>query len=296
MEKSFRVSVRELVAFCFPPEDITPAADARDMLAGGEAHRARQERQEGRAECPVSHLYALDGEAVELFGRMDAFTDGEPPFVEEMKLSAWQGDGVMPEHRAQAICYAAMVAAEMSRERVRVCVSYLSLDGEVMRSYEETLDAHALVRETEQWLRRYLAFAVRERAHRAQRDASIQSAPFPFDEYRAGQRELAAQVYTAISWRKRLFACLPTGTGKSAAVLFPAIKAMGEGKTSKILYLTARNTARQSPLATLERMKRRGLLARVSVLTAKEKVRLLPPLNITFDELRQGIGILKKNL
>lgn len=32
------------------------------------------------------------------------------------------------------------------------------------------------------------------------------------------------------------------------------------------------------------------------VLTAHEKVRLLPPLNISFDDLRQGIAILKKNL
>ena len=32
------------------------------------------------------------------------------------------------------------------------------------------------------------------------------------------------------------------------------------------------------------------------VLSAKEKVRLLPPLNISFDELKQGIAILKKNL
>ena len=32
------------------------------------------------------------------------------------------------------------------------------------------------------------------------------------------------------------------------------------------------------------------------VLTAHEKVRLLPPLNISFDQLRQGIAILKKNL
>jgi len=37
---------------------------------------------------------------------------------------------------------------------------------------------------------------------------------------------------------------------------------------------------------------RDGLL----VLTAHEKVRLLPPLNISFDEIRQGIAILKKNV
>ena len=32
------------------------------------------------------------------------------------------------------------------------------------------------------------------------------------------------------------------------------------------------------------------------VLTAHEKVRLLPPLNISFEELQQGLEILKKNL
>lgn len=37
---------------------------------------------------------------------------------------------------------------------------------------------------------------------------------------------------------------------------------------------------------------RDGLL----VLTAKDKVRLLPPLNISFEDLKQGIAILKKNL
>ena len=45
---------------------------------------------------------------------------------------------------------------------------------------------------------------------------------------------MAAQVYTAIARQKRLFACLPTGTGKSAATLFPALKALGEGKTEQI--------------------------------------------------------------
>ena len=50
MGETFRVSVRELVAFsCFPP-DITPAEDAERMLAGGlysaadpELFRLRQE-------------------------------------------------------------------------------------------------------------------------------------------------------------------------------------------------------------------------------------------------------------
>lgn len=271
-ERPFRLSVRDLIAFCFPPEDITPGGGVDELLAGGQAHRARQERQSGQAERALSHRFQLDGEAVELYGRMDAFTDGDVPLVEEMKLSGWQGENAMPEHRAQAVCYGAMLAAEQRYASVKLCVTYLKLNGEVLRSHTETLAGEALIGETEGWLRRYLVFALRERAHQRARDKSLRGMTFPYESYRKGQRELAAQVYTAIDRGKRLFASLPTGTGKSAAVLFPALKAMGEGKTGKLLYLTARNTARQGPVQALERMKAQGLKARVGVLTAKEKL------------------------
>ncbi|MDD3336238.1 MAG: ATP-dependent DNA helicase [Eubacteriales bacterium] len=272
MDNGYRLSVRDLVAFCFPPEDITPGGGVEDMLAGGQAHRARQGRQEGQTEIPIQHIYWLGAEELELFGRMDAFTQGEVPLVEEMKLSAWQGDAPLPEHWAQAVCYADMAAREWGAAEVRVQVSYLSIGGEVLRVFEQTLTAQELAIQVDRWLNAYLLFARRERAHQEARDASIRSLAFPYPSFRAGQRELAAQVYTAVSRKKRLFASLPTGTGKSAAVLYPALKALGEGKTTKLLYLTARNTARQSPLQALERMKAQGLRARVSVLTAKEKL------------------------
>lgn len=268
----FRVSVREVVAFCFPPEDLLPGGGVEDMLAGGRAHRSRQEQQTGETERPIRHSFSLRGETVELYGRMDAFTDGPTPLVEEMKLSRHTGDAPLPEHRAQALLYAAMAALEENRPSVECCVTYLNVQGEVLRRFSETLSRDELSVQTEEWLNRWLDFALRERDHRHQRDESIWALAFPFPAYRAGQRELAAQVYTAISRKKRLFACLPTGTGKSAAVLFPALKAMGEGKTDKLLYLTARNTARQSPIQALERMKAQGLHARVSVLTAREKL------------------------
>lgn len=272
MAAVFRVSVRELVALCFPPVDITPGGDREAMLAGGRAHRARQERQEGQTERPISHVFSLDGELIELFGRMDAFCDGDCPLIEEMKLSDWQGEGLMPEHRAQAVCYGAMVAAQEGRESVRLCISYLSKEGDVLRSFTETLTAEEMLTPVLAWLRVCLRIALREQAHREKRDASIRALAFPFPSYRTGQRELAVQVYTAIGRKRRLFASLPTGVGKSAAVLYPALKALGEGKTERILYLTARNTARQSPLQALEKMKQQGLCARVGVLTAKEKL------------------------
>ena len=272
MGETFRVSVRELVAFSYFPPDITPAEDAERMLAGGRAHRARQAGAAGESEKSLCHAFSCLGADVTVYGRMDLFEDGDVPFVEEIKLGAQARPEPLPEHWAQAVCYGAMLAKEKPCERVRLCVCYVDEAGEALSRHEETLDRDALATALQNLLEPWTACALRESAYRRERDASLQALAFPYESYRKGQRELAVQVYTAIRRKKRLFASLPTGTGKSAAVLYPALKALGEGLTGKVLYLTARNTARQSPVHALERMYREGLRARCTVLTAKEKL------------------------
>ncbi len=272
MERAFRISVRELVAFSCAPADILPMADTEALLTGTLAHKARQAGYEGQVEQTIKHVFELDGASVLVYGRMDAFVDGSVPFVEEIKHCAALPSEVRVEHRMQALCYAAMLAEERGCDAVRFCVSYVNLQGRVLISFEEQLDRGALYAQMETLLKPYVRYALREAAHRAERDESLKALRFPFDQYRKGQRELAVQVYTAITRKKRLFASLPTGTGKSAAVLFPSLKALGEGKTERIVYLTARNTARQSPLNAIARMQERGMRARCCVLTAREKL------------------------
>lgn len=272
MEEMLKISVRELVAFsCFAP-DIIPAADTEALLTGAQAHRARQAGYEGETEQTIKHVYELDGASVQVFGRMDAFVDGELPLVEEIKLCRVPPGEARTEHRKQAVCYAAMLIEEQDYAAVRISVCYVNEEGEVQRSFEEEISAYDLRAEMHALLAPYVRFAVREADHRRRRDESLNALPFPFESYRKGQRELAAQVYTAILRKKRLFASLPTGTGKSAAVLYPALKALGTGMTEHVVYLTARNTARQSPLNALKRMTEQGMQARCCVLTAKEKL------------------------
>ncbi len=272
MEEIFRISVRELVAFsCFTP-DIMPAADAEAMLTGAQAHRARQASFEGETERTIKHVYEIDGASLLVYGRMDAFVDGDIPSVEEIKLCRIPPAEARAEHRAQALCYAAMLVEEKACHAVRISICYVNEQGEAQRCFDEELSAQTLRNEMNALLLPYLHFAVREVHHREKRDQSLRKLEFPFENYRKGQRELAAQVYTAISRKKRLFASLPTGTGKSAAVLYPALKAMGMGLTERVVYLTARNTARQSPLNALRRMTQQGMQARCCVVAAKEKM------------------------
>lgn len=179
MEETFRVSVRELVAFSYFPEDILPAADMESMLIGSQAHRARQAAAQAEAERTIKHAF-LCGEAVILLhGRMDLFQDGDVPFVEEIKLGAGDAAEPLAEHRMQAVCYAAMLALEKPCEAVQICVAYVNEKGEVCQRFEETLERDALIAEMDGLLRPYAAFCAAEAEHRHKRDESLRALPVP---------------------------------------------------------------------------------------------------------------------
>ncbi len=95
---------------------------------------------------------------------------------------------------------------------------------------------------------------------------------FPFPQYRPGQRELAVAAYRVLANGGRLFLAAPTGIGKTISTLFPAVKALGEGKLERIFYLTARTVGRAIAENALVELRRAGLKLRAVTLTAKEKV------------------------
>ena len=271
-----RVAVRALVEFTLHGADITPGGSLRSMLDGTLGHKARQASLGGdwRSEVPLSLRCEVDDDlAVEVIGRMDAFLDGEPPVVEEIKL--WEDrtppDGPAAAHRMQAVCYAHMLCEKEKRPSAAIRVVYVRRSGEPAACFDETLTAAACREEFMGLFLPYLRRLQTVRRHQRARDASLQALAFPYERYRPGQREMAAQVYTAIRLRRRLFAELPTGTGKSAAALFPALKALGAGLTEQVFYLTARTTQRQGPLEALALMRRQPLSLWALTLDAKER-------------------------
>jgi DNA excision repair protein ERCC-2 len=76
---------------------------------------------------------------------------------------------------------------------------------------------------------------------------------FAHESIREGQRELADAVYDAVNARKSLFADAPTGSGKTAAVLCPAITyAIRHNK--KVVFLTSRQTQHEIAIKTIRSM------------------------------------------
>ena len=272
-EGPLSVSVRGLVGFSVFPPDILPISRSL-MTQGMEAHVARQQDSEARAETLLVWQGEVLGQEVRVTGRMDLYFDRmDPPLIEEIKLSPQEApEAPLQEHLLQAVCYGFMLGVRDGLPAVDLKVSYARTDGQVTAAFLERWEKARLEAAFFELLLPYVAWQKQLLSHAKKRDESLLALPFPYPDYRPGQREMAAQVYTAIQRRMRLFATMPTGTGKSAAVLYPALKALGQGLTRKIFCLTARGTQRIAMQQEVDRMLGQGLQLHALTLNAKESL------------------------
>ncbi|MBF3375192.1 ATP-dependent DNA helicase, partial [Leptospira borgpetersenii serovar Arborea] len=134
---------------------------------------------------------------------------------------------------------------------------YQVVDKEV-KQFQRVMSREELSVFVDDLLSQYAIWAKASAAWEMKRNKTIQELTFPYDSYRSGQRELAIAVYRTISSEESLFCEAPTGIGKTMSTLFPGIKAMGEGKTDKLFYFTAKTITRQVAEDALDEMRRKG--------------------------------------
>ncbi len=295
-DAAMRASVRKMVEFSLRGGDLLPVS-MQAMQAGARGHMARQAAESAEAEKSLQWRGECAGILCEISGRADmVWTDCTPPCIEELKLADSPPSSPHPQHRMQAVSYAFMLCEMQSLPEASIRVSYIAENGAVLRSFEETL-THEEARDAFfSVLRPLAAWEKMQVSYRRQRDSSLAALPFPYRAYRPGQREMAVQVYTAIRRKKRLFAILPTGTGKSIAALYPALKALGNGQTRQIFYLTARGTARLSAFDALERLGQHGMQLRALTLTAREKCCPVTPMRCHPDHCPRARGYYDREL
>ncbi|MBR1407542.1 MAG: hypothetical protein IJ573_01420 [Clostridia bacterium] len=269
-----RLSVRAVVETTYHESDLVPAGLSR-LREGTMAHRARQARGERdeawRSEVPLSASYAAEGMILKVSGRADAVIAGDPPTIEEIKLGA-KGEALQTAHRAQAALYGHMLCERDGVPRVRLRVLYAGLQGEALEVYEEEQSAEALSAEFDRLCSAALAWERKKLERLQRRDASLTALPFPYPAFRPGQRRFAAGVWRAVEERRRLFAQAPTGIGKTMAALWPALRAAAEGKAARVLYLTARNTGRQTAVEAARLLEEKGARLLACEIAAKDKV------------------------
>ncbi len=278
-----RVNVRTAAEFYTEGGDLAYTGNAMErMREGMRGHQALQARYAGDWEREVSLSLDIEAEGLplRLYGRADGLCrSSAPPVIEEIKTTERPIDSIcaddVPAHWAQAELYGAMLAEKEACAYVELRLTYLNLTGGQV-SFSRTFSREQLAERMHRYLAPYARWLKTLLGWRSVSRPSMQALPFPFDGYRAGQREMAANVYIALRDSRRLLCQAPTGIGKTAAALYPALKALGEERIGRIFFLTARTTGQRAAEHALRRMRDKGLIARSVTLSARDKVCIRP--------------------
>jgi DNA excision repair protein ERCC-2 len=276
---ALRISVTELVLRAGSGGIVLAAPGLLERMAlGSLLHRRHQECAASadpswRSEVPLAAELEHDGRRIRIEGRADGLrtaADGAR-IVEELKTAAGAGASAgerLDLERLQVQLYAWLLA-RAAPGAVRAELVWLALaeppDGVAIRARESVpFDAADVERRLRKLLDGVVRDARRREAWAALRRERAGALVFPFASARAGQPEIEAAVEHAIAERRHLLLEAPTGIGKTAAVLLPALRhAFLAG--GRVLLLTSRGTQQRGALAALDRLAPPGTAAAVQL-------------------------------
>jgi DNA excision repair protein ERCC-2 len=251
--RRYTVAVRALCEFTAKAGDLdlrfTPSPTALEGIAG---HAVVASRRPAHYEAEVS----LSGQFGQLLvrGRADGY-DPAAKRVDEVKT--YRGElAAMPDnhrhlHWAQVRIYGWLLCQERALDSIELALVYFDIGSQRETVLTETRDAAWLRAHFEDHCQRFEAWAERELAHRAARDAALSALAFPHAEFRPGQRHLATSVYRTARDGGCLMAQAPTGIGKTVGTLFPLLKACPGQALDKVFFLAAKTSGRALALDAL---------------------------------------------
>ncbi|MFK8048564.1 MAG: ATP-dependent DNA helicase [Halioglobus sp.] len=273
------ISVRDLAVFVHRSGDIDfRFKPSPTGVQGTQGHQKLFRSRPASYVSEYSIQYRVDDQLL-LRGRADGY-DAAGGYIEEIKTCRVHPDTI-PEsitrvHMSQARLYGAMIAIEQDLSELEVRLTWFNIDTELEVSLEQVYSREELECFLRDTLEKFSKWRVAVLRRRLERDQSLEALTFPHREFRAGQRDIAELVYKCIDQQGQLVVEAPTGIGKTAAVLFPALKALARKKHDRVVFLTAKSVGRNTAQDTLRLFSDSGYRGNAISLSAKEKVCLSP--------------------
>ena len=298
MPYEIRISVKKLAEFLLQSGSLDNRFGGVDRASEGARIHRRLQKEGGesyQAEVFLSQQMERNDFLYRVEGRADGvITSAGGVTIDEIKTTAAPFSMLTEDfnhaHWGQAMCYAHFYCKQQGITQISVQLTYFQVDTEEIRRFRRLYTAEELETFYLHLLDQYEKWEVIQRDWGRIRDATIRAMPFPFAEYRSGQRKLAAAVYRTIVAKGRLFCQAPTGIGKTISTLFPAVKAMGEGKAERIFYLTAKTVTRKAAEDAFCQMREKGLHLKTITLTAKDSICFLEERNCNPDACPYAAG------
>jgi len=254
-----------------PLEEILPYLFCEDEAAEESLpwERPDEKTSSAREDAPphrdvrLSLRLRWEGGTRELTGIAHGISQKENLYIVEEEL-LWNHSSQLPRALSErSMAHARLLALALCHtkglERVGIRLSVFQ-QGEVFCQWEtaekETLSAFL----HEISPRLFSLFPLWEKA-----DATVE---FPHQSLRQGQKELIQAAWKAIKSGTKLYACAPTGIGKTLAMLYPALKALETGRTKQVYYASPKNPLKlQAAAAVATLQKKQGF--RTMVLSAR---------------------------
>ncbi len=155
-----------------------------------------------------------------------------------------------------AVCTGYIMCQRLGLTEIEANVSFYREDKDEEREFKQILQLDDLRGNFELLIALFSPFAkiIKEKGSKV--TTQLAELRFPFKGgAREGQRDFIIDAFRAIKTHKRLVVQAPTGTGKTMASLYPALKSVGCGDADKIFYFTGKTTTALSALNAIDIMR-----------------------------------------
>jgi DNA excision repair protein ERCC-2 len=284
MKKVLKIAVRDLVGQTLRAGDLSVGYfNALRAVDGIRGHQQVQKMRPAgyRAEVSVNHTVATQRFDLEIGGRVDGIfqVDGLT-VIDEIKTTHRDLEEYRHTedalHWGQLKCYAFIYMHAQRLGHIGAQLTYFQVESGDLLEIRREFTRPELEQFFSDLVARYLKWAEIMADWCGIRDDAAAGLTFPFPDFRRGQRQMAVAVYRTLRDGGQLMVQAATGIGKTMAVLFAAVKALGEGAVEKLFYLTARTTGRLAAEKAFHELRRTGLKFRTLTLTAREKICPVP--------------------
>lgn len=265
-KRKLKVSVTNLADFSCRVGNLELGGNVGPTAKEGmRAHQRIQSTRKAESECRLAITVDIDDVAITLSGRVD-LTDKENRRLSEIKTTLVPVERVSESQLAlqwaQVKLYGYMFCANeesLLNEGIELELIHTNIRAETEHSDVQYFSFAKLNEFALDALSRYVLWQKQVWQVREKTKRSASAMEFPFQPYRAGQRDMAAAVFRTTRDGEALLCEAPTGTGKTLSSLFPVVKAIGEGVVTHALYLTAKTSGRQSAMQAVHALQSAGL-------------------------------------
>lgn len=280
---NIRDSVRGVIEFVFRRGHLDDRYMGKNRaLEGTLAHQKLQASnatiyKNYEKEVKLGKEFYIENVVLNVEGRADGIIiENDLVIIEEIKSTfkslLFIEEDYNEVHLAQGKFYAYIYGEKNALSSISVRLSYYNIETNEVKSFDKFYELKDLEEFVYNIINQYSKWVKLKGKLNKERDLSINDLKFPFDTYRKGQRELAINCYKTIKKRGILFAQAPTGIGKTISTIYPSIKALGEGRGNRIIYLTAKTITRTVAEEAFTKLNGKGLKCRNITLTSKEKI------------------------